>query len=852
MTDAMKNSESVAPVEPILQLNNLSKAFPGVKALQSIDFALYPGEVHVLAGENGAGKSTLTKCILGVYPPDQGRIIFQGEEVHFRNTADAISHGIGAVYQELTMIPHLDAARNIYFGKEPTYGISPVINTKKMYADARKIMEGLHCEDLDLHVPVKDLSVARQQMIEIAKALTLNPRVIIFDEPTTSLTSTETEFLFERIRKLKEQGIAILFISHKMNEIRRIGDKITILRDGRLISCDRMSSLTEEEIIRRMIGRDLGHIQAGERKVHDSVPLMKVTDLCDKKGKVNHCSLELYGGEIVGLAGMVGSGRTELARLIYGVDEASSGEILYHGESFSRTSPVQMVRRGMGLLPEDRKHEGLALLAPVHWNILASSLKKHFPAFFMTEKRSGQISEEYINRLDIDTPGSGRIVEELSGGNQQKVVLAKWLSADTDLLIFDEPTKGIDIGAKQEIYRLLRLLADRGKSILVISSEMEELMRVCDRLYCLKDGRITGSLEREAFSQETIGRMILAGGEGDPEEGLPDKSTSEGSSEPGHRGRKILSSLPPAFYMNLILIIFFSLRASHYLSFSNLTNILTQSAALLVLACGQSLIVLIQGTDLSLGTLVSFLGVLWVFLLNCGLPMLPAILITLVCGAFCGFLNGLIVARGRIPVFIVTLGTQNIFKSLALLVCGSQTLYFNSPVFRLMAKNGLLGFTYITWISVGCFLFTIFLINKTIFGMRVRGIGGNPQGVVYSGAGIDMNRIMVFLFAGIMAAVSALILCCRIESGNPVAGSGMEFNSIAAVLLGGVSMREGKGRVEGIFFGVLLIQILKSGLTQIGMSSVYQNATIGIVVLIAIMIDAALKKMEERGRGLLS
>ena len=852
MTDILKNTETVAPVEPILQLNNLSKAFPGVKALQSIDFALYPGEVHVLAGENGAGKSTLTKCILGVYPPDEGRIIFRGEEVHFRNTSEAISHGIGAVYQELTMIPHLDAARNIYFGKEPTYGSSPVINTKKMYADARKIMEGLHCADLNLHTPVKNLSVARQQMIEIAKALTLNPRVIIFDEPTTSLTSTETEFLFDRIRKLKEQGIAILFISHKMNEIRRIGDRITILRDGRLISSDRMSSLTEEEIIRRMIGRDLGQIQTGGHKDHEPVPVLKVRDLCDKKGKVDHCSLELYGGEIVGLAGMVGSGRTELARLIYGVDEISSGEIIYRGERFIRTSPVQMVRRGMGLLPEDRKHEGLALFAPVHWNILASSLKKHFPAFLMSEKRSGQISEESIERLDIDTPDSGRIVEELSGGNQQKVVLAKWLSADTDLLIFDEPTKGIDIGAKQEIYRLLRLLAERGKSILVISSEMEELMRVCDRLYCMNDGRITGRLEREAFSQETIGRLILADGERDREKNNRNKATVRGSEGNGHRGRRILSSLPPAFYMTLILIVFFSFRASHYLSFSNLANVLTQSAALLVLACGQSLIVLIQGTDLSLGTLVSFLGVLWIFLLNLNVPMLPSVLLTLACGAVCGLLNGLIVAKGRIPVFIVTLGTQNIFRSLALLVCGSQTLYFSSPVFRLMAKNSLLGFTYITWISVACFLFTIFLVNKTTFGMRVRGIGGNPQGVVYSGAAIDANRIRIFLFAGIMAAVSALILCCRIESGNPVAGSGMEFNSIAAVLLGGVSMREGKGRIEGIFFGVLLIQALKSGLTQIGMSSVYQNATIGIVVLLAIMIDAALKKTEESRGGVLS
>ena len=831
----------------ILQLKQITKIFPGVKALDRVDFALYPGEVHILAGENGAGKSTLTKCILGIYAPDEGQIFYQGQEIHFENAAQAISQGIGAVYQELTMIPYLDAAQNIFFGKEPTVGKTPVIDTRKMYGEARSIMDQLHCFDMDLHVPVRQLSVANQQMIEIAKALTLAPKVIIFDEPTTSLSSQEVDFLFRQIRILKERGIAILFISHRMHEIREIGDRITILRDGKLISCHEMSQITEDQVIREMIGRELGDYTAGHGENRSSKPVLEVSDLCDSKGKVSRCSLELYEGEIVGLAGLMGSGRTELANLIYGIDPISSGQITFKNKQYKRTNPVKMVPGGMGLLPEDRKHAGLALYAPIHWNILASSLSRHFPHHFLTEKKSSAIADRYVEQLGIDTPDSRRDVGDLSGGNQQKVVLAKWLSADTDVIIFDEPTKGIDVGAKQEIYRLLFLLASKGKSILVISSEMEELMRVCDRIYCLREGSVSGEVPREEFSEETIGRLILA--DADKKDTVDDSSEKADRSTFDIRDLLKKAALPPAFFMSLLLIIVFSLGVDHYLSFSNFVNVLSQSAALLVLACGQALVILIQGTDLSLGSMVSFIGVLWIFLLNLNFSMPLSILICIACGAVCGLLNGVIVAKGKLPVFIVTLGTQNIFKSLALLFCGSQTLYYKSSLFRFLAKGSLLGITYISWIAILCFIFTIFMVNRTRFGLRVRGIGGNPQGVGYSGADIDSNQIKVFVYAGVMAAVCALILCCRIESGNPNAGAGMEFNSIAAALLGGISMREGKGRVGGVFFGVFLILLLKSGLTQVGMSSTYQNATIGIVVLAAIIIDALLKKMEERRGG---
>ena len=870
--------------EAILQLNSISKTFPGVRALEDVDFALYPGEVHILAGANGAGKSTLIKCILGIYQPEAGQILYKGQEISLRNSRQAMDLGIAAVHQELTMIPYLDVASNIFYGREPMLGRFPLIASRQMYREAGEILARLHCQHMDLHQVAAGLSIADQQMIEIAKALVTKPEIIILDEPTTSLTAQEVAFLFEQIRVLKEQGIAILFISHRMSEIREIGDRITILRDGHLVDSCRMPDIRDEEIVHQMIGQETDLLSVDGRSLEetsqhtsqqgyasdqdgprdgmtgdsDSEPLLEIKKLCDYKGKIKDCSLKIYPGEILGLAGLLGSGRSELARLIYGIDPLRKGDIYFHGQACRPSSPVRMAARGMGFLPEDRKKLGLAIHAPIHWNMLASSLKIHFPHIYMTEEKSRAISDLYVDKLGIATPDSRRIVENLSGGNQQKVVLGKWLSAQAEVILFDEPTKGVDVGAKQEIYGLMQELTAAGKSILVISSEMEELIQVCDRIYGIRDGRITGEVRRADFSYEEIGRLILA--EEKEEECSEQENAASLAGQSGRQGRgekqsgyriaamiNRISNLPPGLYMSLLLMLIFAWRSDHFLSYSNLMSILTQSAALMILSCGQALIVLMQGTDLSLGTMVSMIGVLWFCLMNHGIPVMIAALLCIVCGACCGLLNGWIVAKARVPVFIVTLGTQNIFKSCALLLCGSQTLYYSTDLFRYAVKGGFLGISYVVWIAIACFMVTILLMNRCRFGMRVRGLGGNPQGLVYSGSSISRNQIKVFLYAGIMAAVSALVLCCRIESGNPNAGNGMEFNSIAAVLLGGISMREGKGRMEGIFCGVLLIQILKSGLTQVGMNSIYQNATIGIVVLTAIILDAILKKRKERG-----
>ncbi|XCP85217.1 sugar ABC transporter ATP-binding protein [Roseburia hominis] len=497
-------------MEPILKVEGLTKEFPGVKALDNVNFDLFPGEVHILVGENGAGKSTLSKCILGAYQPEKGDIYFQGKKVNFKTPKEALDNGIVAVYQELTMIPHLNAAQNIFFNREPVYKGTCIVNQKLMQKQAKEILKTLNCENIDTTKPVKYLGVAEQQMIEIAKAISTDPKIIVFDEPTATLSDREVESFFQQIHLLKKRNIGIIYVSHRMKEFQYIGDRITVLRDGKYIQTLRQGDLSDEELVNLMVGRDISQVYVRTPNEFEGEAL-RAEKLCDKAGKVKECSLVVNKGEIVGLAGLVGAGRTEMARLVFGIDKIQSGEVYLHGKNVTRKRPKYLVSQGLGLLPEDRKRLGLAVRAPISWNVVAVSIKKIFPHFLIDQKKNDSVAEDYVKSLKIATPSVKKLAVALSGGNQQKVVVAKWLSANTDVIIFDEPTRGIDVGAKMEIYALMDQLASEGKSILMISSEMQEIIGMSDRMYIMNNGRIVGQMERSEFSQEKIGQMMLLG-----------------------------------------------------------------------------------------------------------------------------------------------------------------------------------------------------------------------------------------------------------------------------------------------------------------------------------------------------
>lgn len=489
-------------IKPLLRMANISKQFPGVQALDDVDFEVYPGEILGFVGENGAGKSTLIKILSGVYSKDQGSIWLDDQLIEPGSPQHAQKLGISTIYQELALIPHLSVSENIFLNREPR--LIPAIgmvNFRKMHRDAEQILLSLGTEVLG-HLPVKSLTVAAQQMVEIAKAVSQNARLILMDEPTSALSSREVDALFGMMRRLKEQGVPVVFISHRLEEILEVVDRIIVMRDGHRVGMLPIAEAAEEKIIQLMVGRKVGLFPKQEAEIAE--PVLEVRHLSSNNG-VRDVSFTLHKGEIVGLAGLVGAGRTEVARAICGIDRVTKGEILIDGKKVHINTPAHAVQHGIGWIPEDRKQYGLLLSMTVTQNVtmaILSRISNALAAINSKEERS--IATRYVGMLDIATPGINQVVNNLSGGNQQKVVLAKWLSTNPKILIMDEPTRGIDVGAKAEFHALMSQLAQQGLAILMISSEMPEIMGMSDRVIVLCQGRVTGEFQRDSMTQEEI------------------------------------------------------------------------------------------------------------------------------------------------------------------------------------------------------------------------------------------------------------------------------------------------------------------------------------------------------------
>lgn len=490
----------------VIRMNAIEKRFPGVHALRAARFDLMAGEVHALMGENGAGKSTLMKILSGIYAPDSGSIWVNGEEVRIAGPRAAQALGIGIIHQELALMPDLTVAQNIFIGREPRSRWG-VLDEAQLNRDAEAIFAAMKVP-LDPRAEVRSLTIAKQQMVEIAKALSFRSRILIMDEPTAALNDAETEELFAIIRQLKSEGVALVYISHKMDEIRRISDRVTVMRDGAYVGTVAAAETPIETIISMMVGRELDQ-SAAEIPDLSSAPVALAVNGLRRGRMVRDVSFDLRKGEILGFAGLMGAGRTEVARVIFGADPREAGDIKVHGRLRSIRSPRDAVAAGIGYLSEDRKHFGLALGIDVRGNIALTSLERFSDRFLRVDEPAlARVAADYIASLAIRTPSDRQEVRLLSGGNQQKVVIAKWLLRDCDILIFDEPTRGIDVGAKAEIYRLLQSLAAAGKAIIVISSELPEVLRLSHRIAVMCEGRLTGILPGgPATSQQEIMRL---------------------------------------------------------------------------------------------------------------------------------------------------------------------------------------------------------------------------------------------------------------------------------------------------------------------------------------------------------
>ncbi|MGL6199277.1 MAG: sugar ABC transporter ATP-binding protein [Lachnospiraceae bacterium] len=492
-------------METILELKHITKEYPGVKALDDIEISFQKGEVHALMGENGAGKSTLIKVISGAIEPNSGEIIYEGKRYDRMNPILSQKLGIGVIYQEFNLVPELSIAENIFLGRRLSKGFS--IDRKVMNQKAKEILDELGM-DINVSKPVKSLTVAYQQLVEIAKTISNDLKVLIMDEPSAPLTAREIEAMFRVVERLKEKGIAIIYVSHRMEEIFRISQKISVMRDGKYIGTKATVDTSRSELIGMMVGRTLNEqFPVIQKKIGEVI--LSVQDLCTPE-LLRDISFQVRKGEILGLAGLVGAGRTETARAIFGADPISRGTITIHGKAVHIRKPKDGIREGIALIPEDRKKHGTLMEMSIKENITFITLPRISKGTIINKKTDKKIAETYMERLRIKAPGMHQLTKNLSGGNQQKVVLAKSLASNSDIIIFDEPTRGIDVGAKHEIYMLMNELAEKGMAILMISSEMPELLGMSDRIIVMHEGRITGELQKEEATQEQI--LELASG----------------------------------------------------------------------------------------------------------------------------------------------------------------------------------------------------------------------------------------------------------------------------------------------------------------------------------------------------
>ncbi|RKJ76105.1 sugar ABC transporter ATP-binding protein [Butyricicoccus sp. 1XD8-22] len=485
--------------EYVLEMRHIAKSFPGVKVLDDVTLQVKPGEVHALMGENGAGKSTLMKILMGIYTADAGEVMLSGGPLLARGPREAMDKGIAMIHQELNPIMDMQVYENIYVGRELRKGI--LVDRKAMIRETEDLLR-----ELGINIPavayMRDLSVAQCQLIEIVKAISISAKVVVMDEPTSAITEREVETLFAQIRRLKSEGVAIIYISHKMDEIFQICDTITVLRDGHFIGTDAAANMTNEQLIRMMVGRDITEVfPKAEAEIGDV--LLEVKNLSYGR-QVKNVSFSLRRGEVLGIAGLVGAGRSELAETIFAMRQKSAGEILIGGKPVEIRHPKDAIRNRIALITEDRKITGLNLAGTVAENTTLVDLSRQFPSGLIDRQKENRITDEYIQKLSIRTPSAQQLAGRLSGGNQQKVVISKWLLSEPEIIILDEPTRGIDVGAKRDIYLLIGGLVRQGKAVIVISSEIPEVMGLSDRILVMAEGRVTGELVRSDFSQERI------------------------------------------------------------------------------------------------------------------------------------------------------------------------------------------------------------------------------------------------------------------------------------------------------------------------------------------------------------
>jgi rhamnose transport system ATP-binding protein len=840
----------VASNVPVIELRRITKRFGPVEVLSNVDLSLRAGRVHSLAGENGAGKSTLVKILAGIHQPDSGQILRDGVETPILSAADARHQGIAVVHQHPAIFPDLSVAENIFVGRQPRR--AGRIDWQAMSEKARALLSALRV-GIDVSVPVKLLSIAERQAIEIAKALSVDARVLVMDEPTSAISSREVDRLFQIVERLKKQGVAMLFISHFINEILGLGDEVTILRSGKHIITAPTADLTPEQTVRHMIGTEPGAFFPKE-DAKIGLPVLSVRGVAGA-GFVEDVSFDLKAGEILGLFGLVGAGRSEVAQMLFGVTRPDRGEIHMDGRVVRPHSPLDAMRLGISLLPEDRHQQGLVLQFPIRANETLPVLRDLTIGLGLIDRaREVQIAKDFAERMRVVATGIEQLTNTVSGGNQQKVLLAKWLIPSPKVLILDEPTRGIDVRAKAEIHRIISHLATQGIAIILISDDAQEVIGMADRILVFRAGRVAAESVRSSFDREA---MLLAAAHTarthEPAYNTAsqpaDKLQSPGSSR-GFVGRLMRVRELGLVMALLIICAAVTMREPRFLQGANLEQVALSATLVCMVALGEALVIITKQIDLSVGAIVAtsaFISAQWLERHPHG--WIPIVfLLGIVVGGGLGVVNALLVSVFRIPAIVATLGTLAIYRGGVIVLAGGRQISATvlPDSYGQIARAHFAGVPLLVWIAV---LLTVGFGLATRFtrtGRNLYALGSNQESARFAGIGERRHLALVFILSGLLCGFVGVLWGARFGTVDAVIAPDLHLQAISAAVVGGVSIFGGSGSVYGAALGAVIFAVLQNGVQLLGINQFWLQAVIGAAILVTVLFYSRLAKRADR------
>ncbi|MCV0425066.1 MAG: ATP-binding cassette domain-containing protein [Roseibium sp.] len=841
-----EKDEQFGSNQELLSLRGATKVFGGTVAVKDVTFDLRPGEVLALLGENGAGKSTCVKMLAGVYAPDKGEILVNGESKSWQSPLDAQAAGIAVMHQHPGLFPDLSILENIFFGRFRKLA-SGLLDIAGMRSAAIEVLETVGL-DADPDQPLKTLSVSEQQLIEIARALSTSADILIMDEPTAALSHKEVCKLFEVVGTLKKRGVGIIFVGHRMDEIFEISDRIAVLRDGELVGLDTAQNITRAQAINLMAGREL-IASYPERKHALGDTVLEVENL-SAEGQFSDISFSVKAGEILGIGGLVGSGRTEIARTLFGVTPPTRGNVRIAGTAVKFRSAKEAMENGLAYVSEDRLSQSLIMDFSIRVNGSLTVLPQCCTHGLLQREKEIDAVRQHLERLKLRYSSFEQEISGLSGGNQQKVVLAKWLATRPRILILDEPTQGIDVQSKAAVHEMIADLAKTGMAIVLISSELPELLGMCDRITVMREGRQVTTLDRSDATPE----IVLEAATSDEDNSAVEQDRNpQDEARTGLWQRLIEQREIGLLAAILAIVIPVTVLNPRMISPTNLASLGMDAALLAIVALGQMMVILTRNIDLSVASVIGLAAYAAAYVTsnNPELPAVVAIAAAIALGAMAGTVNGTIIAFGRVPAIVATLGTMSIFRGAhSLFADGDQISADEVPEHWLdLASLKLGGVPVLMLISAAILVMAAVILRRTQWGRELYGVGSNPDGADLVGVPAKNRIFVVFVVAGALAGLMGALWASRYATVDARVAFGFELTVIASVVVGGVAIRGGSGTVLGVLLGAVTLLTIRNGLTLVRVDPLWLQGVYGLVILIAIFIDAKIAARSDRIRA---